>query len=256
MKLAIFSDVHGNLTALETVLADIKKQAPDALAFAGDLCFFGARPAACIERIKGEVSILAYGNTDEALYDPPQIPEDISADSRAAWEQFIRTLDWTREKLSQEQLTWLSRMPFSHRLSPTADAKDDLLIVHANPKDVTTPIPVSEAEQEAELGRVLIPYDEGAIRPLFEGVTAGVIAYGHVHYPGIQTISDITLANISSVSMPLKKDGKARYAILTWTKETGWEIEHRIVAYNFEKEKELLSFLTPPGWERMAAGLG
>ena len=45
MRVAIFSDVHGNLTALQAVLADIEKQSPDYMAFAGDLCVFGARPA-------------------------------------------------------------------------------------------------------------------------------------------------------------------------------------------------------------------
>jgi Icc-related predicted phosphoesterase len=48
MRVAIFSDVHGNLTALEAVLNDIKQQSPDLTMFAGDLCVDGARPVACI----------------------------------------------------------------------------------------------------------------------------------------------------------------------------------------------------------------
>ena len=57
MRIAIYSDVHGNLTALQTVLADIKKQAPDLIAFAGDMSVMGARPRACLELARSETDI-------------------------------------------------------------------------------------------------------------------------------------------------------------------------------------------------------
>lgn len=255
MRIAIFSDVHGNLTALETVLADIKKQAPDAIAFAGDLCYFGARPAGCIERIKGDVDMFVYGNTDEAIFAPPAIPDDSSDEERTRWEGFYKRAQWYKEKLTPEQLGWLSRLPFSHRISPTPHASDDLLIVHANPKDVNAPVPPPESEQEEKLGKVALVVNETAVSSLFQNTTAAVVAYGHVHFPGIQKMGDITLANISSASLPMTKDGLARYAILTWNK-SGWDIDHRAIQYNFGKEQELLSFLQPPGWEIMAKGLG
>ena len=91
---------------------------------------------------------------------------------------------------------------------------------------------------------------------MLENVTAGVIAYGHVHFPNIQQVGDITLANISSASLPMTRDGIARYGLLTWDKGAGWQIEQRQVHYNYGKEQELLSFLQPPGWEYAAKGLG
>lgn len=254
MRIAILSDVHGNLTALETVLADVKMQSPDSVAFAGDLCFFGARPAACIERIKPDVDLFVYGNTDEFIFDTPETPADLEKDRN--WQAFMERIEWYQQQLTPEQKGWLSRLPFSHRLSPTADAKDDLLIVHANPKDVNEPIAPPADEQEAALGEVKIKRDDETMKTLMGDVTADTIAYGHVHFPNVQTDSGITLANISCVSLPMTKDGKTRYAILTWKKGSGWEIERRELSYNYGKEQELLSFIQPPGWEMMSAGLG
>ena len=256
MRIAIFSDVHGNLTALETVLADIRQQAPDGVAFAGDLCYFGARPAGCIERIKQDVDLFVYGNTDEFIFAPQPIPDDLPDDKRERMEKFHQSVQWFREKLTPAQLGWLSRLPFSHRISPTPDAKDDLLIVHANPKNVTDPIPPPENEQEEKLGKIVIKRDEEKLAGLFQDVETAVLAYGHVHFNGIQKYGEMTLANISSASLPMTQDGIARYGILTWTKQAGWEVEMRHVRYNFGKEQEFLSFLQPPGWESMAKGLG
>ena len=120
MRIAIYSDVHGNLTALQTVLADIKKQAPDLIAFAGDLCLMGARPKACVELAKAETDIFVYGNTDESIHTPMTIPDDLNEAQRQRWETFIEVSKWTNDQLGPENVDWLRRLPFSHRLGPTA----------------------------------------------------------------------------------------------------------------------------------------
>lgn len=256
MRIAIFSDVHGNLTALDTVLADIKKQAPDAVAFAGDLCYAGARPAACIDRIRPDVDLFVRGNTDEFLTDFDGVVDAIPEEHHEAMQKLRPSVDWFVDKLSPEQRAWLGRLPFAHRISPSGDAADDLLIVHANPKDVHRPIMPPEAAQMTLLGKVQFAYEEEEIRPLLENVTASIVAYGHNHIPSVQTVNGIVLANISPVSLPIMRDGLARYGLLTWHKNDGWSIDHRVVAYNVDKEKELLSFLQPPNWESLAKGLG
>lgn len=52
MRIAIFSDVHGNLTALDAVIADIQRRAPDRVLHGGDLVLMGAQPAQVIDRIR------------------------------------------------------------------------------------------------------------------------------------------------------------------------------------------------------------
>ncbi|VAW43330.1 hypothetical protein MNBD_CHLOROFLEXI01-1300 [hydrothermal vent metagenome] len=249
MRIAVYSDVHGNLTALQAVLADIKKQAPDLIAFAGDLCMVGARPKACLELAKAETDIFIYGNTDEYIYTPQHVPQDASETQRQRLGMFNELANWTNGQLGKQNVDWLKRLPFSHRISPTAVSSDDLLVVHANPQDVTRGItPTAEFQQEV-LGKVRWPQSDEDLRTLLENVTAGIIAYGHFHIPNVRQWGNITLANISSVNLPSDGDNRAKYGLLTWDKATGWTVEKRLVAYNLRQERELISFIKPPSWQ-------
>ena len=251
MRIAIYSDVHGNLTALQTVLADIKKQAPDLIAFAGDMCVMGARPRACLELARSETDIFVYGNTDEALHTPPQLPDDATEAQIQRWESFLDVINWTKEKLGPENVDWLARLPFSHRIGVTAVSTDDLLITHANPLDVNQMlVPTDEFQQEL-LGEVKWPNSDWELRPLLETTSAGIIAFGHLHVPNVRRWNDMILANISSVNLPSDGDKRAKYGLLTWNKGEGWSVEKRLVAYNMHQEKEVVSFVKPPNWEFM-----
>ena len=251
MRIAIYSDVHGNLTALQTVLADIKKQAPDLIAFAGDLCLVGARPKACLELARAETDIFVYGNTDEYIYSPQPVPDD-ATEAQRQWREMLNELAiWTRDQLGPENASWLQRLPFSHRLSPTAVPHDDLLIVHANPLDVNQVIFPTDEFQETQLGKVKWPQSDEDLRPLLETTTAGIIAFGHLHIPNVRTWGSTILANISSVNLPADGDDRAKYGLLTWRKNEGWTVEKRLVTYNIPQEREVLSFVKPPNWQEL-----
>ena len=68
MRVAIVSDVHGNLTALDAVVADVERRAPDVVLHGGDLALMGAQPAAVIDRVRELGWPGVVGNTDEALW--------------------------------------------------------------------------------------------------------------------------------------------------------------------------------------------
>jgi predicted phosphodiesterase len=253
MRLAIYSDVHGNLTALQTVLGDIKAQSPDLIAFAGDLCLMGARPKTCLELARAETNIFVYGNTDEYIHTPQQPPEDADEAQRQRWEMFNELAGWTKSQLGSENVGWLQRLPFSQRISPTAVPRDDLLIVHANPQDVNAPIlPTAKFQQEL-FGEVKMAQTDDDLRPLLESTTAGIIAFGHIHIPNVRHWGEMILANISSVNLPGDGDAHAKYGLLTWDKANGWTVEKRLVAYNLRQERELISFIKPPSWEGLLA---
>lgn len=255
MRLAVYSDVHGNLTALQTVLADIKKQAPDLVAFAGDLCLMGPRPRACLELARDATDIFVYGNTDEMIHTPLNIPDDASDGQRQRWESFNELAQWTQEQLGPEHVAWLQRLPFGHRVSPTAVPSDDLLIVHANPLDVNQVIfPTAEFQTE-QLGQVKFEQSNEELRPLLETTTAGIIAFGHLHIPNVRHWGSTVLANISSVNLPADGDERAKYGLLTWRKNEGWTVEKRLVAYNTHQEKEVLSFIKPPHLEKLLSSM-
>lgn len=256
MKVAIFSDVHGNLTALEAVLADIVQQEPDHIVFAGDLCMFGARPSLCLQRLQAEKQILSvYGNTDEWIARPPEIDPDMDEKRKKQIQGVRDNAVWTRNQLSDTEFNWLKTFYFSLCLNPSGQAQDDLLIVHANPQDVMAAIfPTAEAQQ-ARLGKISWTQSYDDLEPLMDGVAGGVVAFGHIHFPNVRHWGEVQLANISSVSLPADGDPRAKYGVLTW-RDGRWHIEHRYVTYDLEAERQALTQIKPPDWERLAERLG
>lgn len=255
MKVAIFSDVHGNLTALEAVLADIARQGPDVILFAGDLCYSGARPSACASLLQSRPDILClHGNTDLIITQPPPPPDDADETLRKRYAHLAQVCRWTEAELTAEQAAWLQGLPFSFRLGPTNEAASDLLVVHANPQDVHQPIFPAADVQRARWGEVRHEQPDAEIAPLLAGVTAGVIAFGHVHFPNVRHWHGLMLANISAVSLPMDGEVHARYGVLNWA-DGRWSITYRQVAYDLAAEKTALGQKKPPGWEDLAARL-
>ncbi len=237
MRIAIFSDVHGNLSALEAVLADIEVQAVDHTIFAGDLCMVGPRPAACVERLQDADITALFGNTDDWLLGRQEPPAHLADLAR-----------WTHLQLSAEQRAWLDRLAFSHLVSPTGNPQNDLLVVHANPRDVNQLIFPSLNEQMERYGRVR--QEDAVLEPLLEGLNVDVLAFGHLHVPFIRTWNNIQLVNISSVSMPGDADPHAKYGIFTWNGER-WVFERRHVPYNVDLEVDAYRQARPPGWQNI-----
>lgn len=253
MRVAIFSDVHGNLTALDAVLQDIDEQEVDHIVFAGDLCLFGPRPQACLERLRNREEIATiYGNTDEWIEGPPLLSDDIKEEERQRRQRIHDLASWTREKLSEMERAWLRELPFHRRISPTVNPTDDLFIVHANPVDVNQLIFPPEDVQESMYGKVR--QSDGALGPLLEDVACGVLAFGHLHVPFVRPWNDLVLANISSVSMPGDGDPRAKYGILTWD-GYAWNVEHRRVDYEVQSEIEAYRSAQPPGWKQSLEAL-
>ncbi len=249
MRVAIFSDVHGNLTALEAVLADIKQQSPDVIYFAGDLCYNGPRPAECLQRLRAEGIASIYGNTDMAVRDPVILSRRVSAVQERRSEQIDDLVDWTWAQLSEYERAWLRSLPFRQSIAPSVDPHDDLLIVHANPLDAEQAIEPEPAQQEQLYGEV--KQSDVDLRPFLGHLTISVLAFGHLHIPSVRRWGDMTLANISSVSLALDGDTRAKYGLLTWNNGRGWDIEHQYVEYDVDKEIALLEQIRPPEWSHL-----
>ncbi len=251
MRVVVFSDVHGNLTALEAVLADIAAQpAVDLLAFAGDACLFGPRPEECAQQIRSAADVCLVGNTDQWTCNPPAVPQN--APNRERWQLIQTVAKWTRDQLSASSLEWLSRLPFGHTISPTARAEDELLLVHANPHDTMQVIYPPVETQEARMGKV--HQTDGELAQLLAGTTAGAVAYGHLHFPNLRMSGRTLLANISSVSLPGDDDARAKYGILEWAGER-WQAQHVHVPYDLRAEIAALRRIQPPDWANSVAAL-
>lgn len=234
MRIAVFSDVHGNAAALEAVLADLEKQGSfNEVVFAGDACLFGSRPGISLALLQQHTTTCIYGNTDEWLFTPLAITAEMSESVQERIGKIHAFADWAKERLSPDLSQWLKSWPFEHRISPTSDPADDLLVVHANPLDTMKPIYPSEEDQQTRYDKLVQP--DAELVPLLGGTTAQVMAYGHLHIPNIRQWQGMTLANISSVSLPGDGDVRAKYVIFTW-QDGRWEYEYRYVAYDYRVE--------------------
>lgn len=255
MRVAIFSDVHGNLTALEAVLADINAQEGiDLIVFAGDLCVFGPRPDACVARIRRHQPEIAaiYGNTDAWVSGRSLLSQDVVGEQRLRWQRVENVVDWTREILSHVDRAWLAGLPLHRRISPTVNPRDDLFIVHANPHNVDDIIYPDSSRQQELFGEVR--QTDSDLERLLGELDAGVLAFGHLHVPSIRTRGDVQLVNVASVSRPGDGDSRAKYAIFTWD-GSSWDAEHRYVEYDLDAEIAAYEERKPPDWEEEIARL-
>jgi hypothetical protein len=235
MRLAIFSDVHGNPYACEAVLQAIAQAGTfDAILAAGDLCLGGSDPARCVEQLAGAGVQAVYGNTEQYLRFPDQVPLDEL--HRSMWNSVQPAVYWTLARLSSEQLDWVLGLPFERRFTPSNQPEDELLMVHANPKDVEVMIYPSETEQLRLWGEVRQSDEAVELQQCLNEVSARSIAFGHFHYMFQRKWREKTLTGVAGCSMPsIDHDRRARFTIFEWA-ETKWVTSQHWVEYEARKE--------------------
>jgi putative phosphoesterase len=215
MRIVIFSDIHGNVVALEAVLAAIRREAaPDALFVAGDLALLGPRPAEAVALLRSlDGARFVMGNTDKYLIDYSDDYEEVA---------------FARARLSTNDIAFIRDLPFEQRIAVAPG--HELLVVHANPRDLEEPIKPGS--------------DDALVRPLLVDVTADVVAFGHYHIPFVRRLDQWTLVDVASVGMPRDGDQRGVYATLTWEHGT-WRIEHHRVPFDIEavaRDYEVVGF--------------
>jgi predicted phosphodiesterase len=222
LRVAIFSDVHGNLAALRATLAAIARQRPVQLTVAaGDLVAVGPRPAEALDLLVESGCALTLGNHEELLWqdDPDEVAGPFTA-------LVHRQIPWLIGQLGDRRLDLLRRLPRRLRLSPAPGR--DLLIVHASPSN----------ELRGHAATPETGPDE--LRARYGGARARAIAFGHYHQPFVREWDEGLLVNVASVSLP--KDGRplAAYSILTWDGDD-WAVEQHRVPYDTADEAVALA---------------
>jgi diadenosine tetraphosphatase ApaH/serine/threonine PP2A family protein phosphatase len=233
VRLAILSDIHSNLPALEAVLDEIADAELDDAWCLGDVVGYGAEPDACTEMVAERCSLSLVGNHDLAVLDEL----DISSFSPAA----AAAVRWTREVATPETLDFL------RGLEP-ADVDHDVALYHASPRD-----PVWEyvlwPDQAAECIRVqharvsLIGHSHVA---LFFAVPEDGAAADHTEARGAQAGAGTRLElergrwliNPGSVGQP--RDGDPRAAWLELDTE-GWTATYHRVAYDIDRAADAIA---------------
>jgi putative phosphoesterase len=217
MRIAIISDIHGNLTALEAALADVKILAPDVILHGGDLAHGGARPAEVVDRIRELGWPGVCGNTDEMLWAPETLRE-FAGKSPARFQRMFEMIGEmgtaTREWLGEERIAWMKTIPREQRSGAVA-------LVHASPGDLWRAPSPDAADSE--------------LREVYGSLSALVAVYAHIHQPYVRETAGLTVANTGSVSLSYDGDRRAAYLVV----EEGKAVIRR-VEYDVEAEARAL----------------
>jgi putative phosphoesterase len=212
MRLAALADIHGNLSALRAVLADLDSQGgADGLLVLGDIVLLGPDPAGVVEELMERGAIGIYGNTDRFLLDRNwSALEPESEDQRA--DQAL--CQWALERLDEKARGWLQSLPFQRDLTVGAQR---VLLVHGSPRSVGDVIQTETPDAD--------------VREMITGARADLILFGHTHTPLDRTVDDVRLINPGAVGYPQGEASTARYALLTWN-GSGWHVDFRLVRYD------------------------
>ncbi len=201
MRVAIISDIHGNIVALDAALADIESERVNQVVCLGDVAEFGPHPREVLARLRALGCPVIMGNTDERLIDParPGRLRDKRDDDIERW--------------AIAQLDHADRM-FIATFKPTVDvALGDgmmLLCCHGSPRSNT------------EIIRATTPDTE--LVPMLGDTAAVVVAGGHTHQQMLRRVYDKVIVNSGSVGLPFERrlssnkkvvPSRAEYAIIS-----------------------------------------
>jgi predicted phosphodiesterase len=229
VRIAVVSDVHGSLTALEAVVADLARRGPDLVVHGGDLALMGPRPEEVIDLVRALEWPGVVGNTDQLLWRPEEHARQLE---RAPALQVLLDLLFnvyapdTQARLGEERLAWLRELPAEYCVG-------ELTVLHAQPEDLWR-APMPDAT-------------EGDLLAAYSAIGQANVVYGHIHRPFTRQAGRLKLANAGSVGLPWDGDPRASYLLIT-----DGVVEIIRVAYDVEAEVAVLHVAGHPDSERLA----
>lgn len=236
MRLALISDIHGNLISLEAVLADIQRAAVDDIIFLGDLATLGPQPREVVARVQALRCVCITGNHDSFLFDR----DALHTYSDAPW--FKRSLDWCLDQLTPADLDFIhSFQPVAAvTLDPEFPRASKLLCYHGSPRS------------NVEL--ILATTPKKKLKKMFHGHKAGVMAGGHTHVQLVRQYKGQFIVNAGSVGLPFRESPVkgtprvlpwAEYAIVGWQQGT-LSVDLRRVPVDLDAAKQAAFASTLP----------
>ena len=211
---AILADVHGNLPALEAVLADVEARGIREVVVAGDLVGFGADPKAVVDRLVVRGARLVLGNHEAEYVGGYSDPA-----TRADWRRDPdRTaMLWYLDRRGPDRAALLTALPAAHWLDPAT------LVTHGSPRHIRDAI--RDDTPDADLAA------------MFAGVPARLTFSGHTHRPVLRATPYGRAVNVGSVGDPLDGDPRAAYAVATrppGAADGDWAVTIARVPYDIE----------------------
>ena len=187
---AALYDIHGNLAALEAVLAEVPADAT--IVVGGDVCAGGEQPSGTLARLRGLGDRVRWvrGNADRELFPGEEglVPEPL--------------VEETRGRLSEDEIAFLHELPATQRI-------EDVLYCHASPRNDVDIFTERTREQN--------------IAPLFEDLGVATVVCGHTHMQYERTVGGIHVVNAGSVGMPYEEEPGAYWLLDLVHRRTPYE---------------------------------
>ena len=189
-SVAALYDIHGNLAALEAVLAEVPADAT--IVVGGDVCAGGEQPSETLARLRalGDRVLWVRGNADRELLPgeeglaPPEVVEA------------------ARAGLSEEEIAFLHGLPETQRIG-------DVLYCHASPRNDVDIFTERTAEER--------------VAPLFEGLDVATVVCGHTHTQYERVVAGVRVLNAGSVGMPYEEEPGAYWLLDLVHRRTPYE---------------------------------
>jgi putative phosphoesterase len=231
LRIAVVSDIHGNLAALDAALLDIAGHHPDRLFIAGDLVMNGPRPSETVARVMAlekAGALVVQGNTDIAVADAdytaafPWLDEVPHAQRAVA--------EWTHDQLIEDELDYLRRLPAERRVWA---GESLILLCHASPGSQTAGLP-ADLDATTTVQRVT-------------RTDARVIVCGHTHVAEVRELGRKLIVNPGSCGYAFDGDPGAAWAMLTLDADREPAAELHRAAYDADRVAEEVSDRGLPG---------
>ena len=230
MRIAVLSDIHSNLEALDSVLKRIEEDGIDEILCAGDLVGYGADPNECVERVKKCSSAVVCGNHDYAAVGLAD-PDFFNSVARNA-------VVWTGEQLTESNKNYLIKLPLSL-------SRDGFRLVHASP---SRPEKWNYIFHTVEANRELHSFGEKVCfighshKPIFfrsDGIDCRMSSEESIEFKD----NERYLVNVGSVGQP--RDGDPRACFAVYSPDEGWVKLIRI-AYDIQAAQKKMALAGLP----------
>lgn len=233
MRIAIISDIHSNLQALQTAFNIIDTNKLDQVYCLGDIVGYGAEPNECIDMLQKRGVLCIAGNHDKAALDPGKA-EHLNRYARTA-------IEWTARQLTPDHVDFLSRLPYTV-------VAHQCTFVHASP------------DRPEEWKYIATGYDA---LEYFQAFPTPICWVGHSHISGVYCEDSITsdvvrgrryIINVGSVGQPRNRDNRLSFGIFDVDR---WEYEHVAAEYDAgaAREKIIEAGLPPYLGDRLLSGV-
>ena len=237
MKIAIISDIHGNLEALKATLKNIEERRVDKIICLGDIIAKGVHFKECIELIQKNCDVVIQGNCDRYF-------SEKHIDIETKPEEERKRIGWIQSIISEENRNYLLNLPFCYEFYMSGSL---VRLFHATPEDDSKAI--TNVDKIETKYRMFLPSKNTVSQNV-----ADIVIHGHIHHPYMDKLYNKTLINVGSVGNSYdvirnpKKDSdvletiKSNYLIIEGeygSKEYISDIAFQFVRVPYDIDKEL-----------------